>query len=120
VGLTSTSASSSTVIGGPGQTVPYSTKRYIPDFTFDSLGLAVEIKLCNRPGREKEIIDEINSDIVGYQSSYERILFVIYDLGFISGRGQVPLQHRATGRGFGSASSRSSRNCHVPWSGDMG
>ena len=31
------------------QSVPYSTKRYVPDFTFDSLGLAVEVKLCNRP-----------------------------------------------------------------------
>jgi hypothetical protein len=65
------------------QTVPFSTKRYIPDFTFDSLGLAVEIKLCNRTGREKEMIDEINADIIGYRSSYERILFVIYDIGFI-------------------------------------
>jgi len=65
------------------QTVSYSTKRYIPDFTFDSLGLAVEIKLCNRDGREKEMIDEINADIIGYQSNYERILFAIYDLGFI-------------------------------------
>jgi hypothetical protein len=29
------------------------------------------------------MIDEINADIIGYQSKYERILFVIYDLGFI-------------------------------------
>ena len=64
-------------------TVPYSTKRYIPDFTFDALGLAVEIKLSNRASREKEMIDEINADIVGYQPSYEHVLFVIYDLGFI-------------------------------------
>ena len=64
-------------------TVPYSTKRYIPDFTFDSLGLAVEVKLCKRADREKEIIDEINADILGYQGSYESMLFVIYDLGFI-------------------------------------
>ena len=63
--------------------VPYSTKRYVPDFTFDSLGMAVEVKLCNRAGREKEMIDEINADIVGYQGSYDRVLFVIYDLGFI-------------------------------------
>jgi hypothetical protein len=65
------------------QSVPYSTKRYIPDFTFDSLGLAVEVKFCNRAGREKELIDEINADIVGYQGTYESMLFVIYDLGFI-------------------------------------
>lgn len=65
------------------QSVPYSTKRYIPDFTFNSLGLAVEVKFCNRAGREKELIDEINADIVGYQGTYESMLFVIYDLGFI-------------------------------------
>lgn len=65
------------------QSVPYSTKRYIPDFTFDSLGLAVEVKFCKKAGREKELIDEINADIVGYQGAYESMLFVIYDLGFI-------------------------------------
>lgn len=65
------------------ESVPYSTKRYIPDFTFDSLGLAVEVKLCKRADREMEIIDEINADIIGYQGRYESMLFVIYDLGFI-------------------------------------
>ena len=65
------------------QSVPYSTKRYIPDFTFDSLGLAVEVKLCKRADREKELIDEVNADILGYQPVYESILFVIYDFGFI-------------------------------------
>ncbi len=61
------------------QSVPYSTKRYIPDFTFDSLGPAVEVKFCNRAGREKELIDEINADILGYQGTYESMLFVIHD-----------------------------------------
>lgn len=65
------------------QGIPYSSKHYVPDFTFDALRIAVEVKLCNRTGREKEIIDEINADIIGYQGSYDRTLFVIYDLGFI-------------------------------------
>lgn len=65
------------------QTVPYSTKRYIPDFTFDRVGLAVEVKLCKDKDREKLMIDEINSDIIGYGGRYDRCLFVIYDLGFI-------------------------------------
>jgi REase_DpnII-MboI len=65
------------------QTVPYSTKRYIPDFTFDRIGLAVEAKLCKDKDREREMIDEINADIVGYGGRYDRCLFVIYDLGFI-------------------------------------
>jgi hypothetical protein len=65
------------------QTVPYATKRYIPDFTFDRIGLAVEVKLCKDKDREKAMIDEINSDIIGYGGGYDRCLFVIYDLGVI-------------------------------------
>lgn len=64
-------------------TVPYSTKRYIPDFTFNVIGLAVEVKLCKGSNREKPMIDEINSDIIGYADRYDRVVFVIYDLGFI-------------------------------------
>ena len=41
------------------------------------------MKFCKRSGREKELIDEINADILGYQGTYESMLFVIYDLGFI-------------------------------------
>ena len=63
--------------------VPYSTKRYIPDFTFNRIGLAVEVKLCKDQRREKEMIEEINSDIIGYSGRYDRCLFVIYDLGHI-------------------------------------
>lgn len=64
-------------------TVAYSTKRYIPDFTFNRIGLAVEVKLCKARDREKTMIEEINSDIIGYAGRYDRCLFVIYDLGFI-------------------------------------
>jgi hypothetical protein len=63
--------------------VSYSTKRYTPDFTFDRLGLAVEVKLCKDRDREREMIDEINADIIGYAGRYDRCVFVIYDLGFI-------------------------------------
>ena len=65
------------------ETVPYSTKRYIPDFTFDRIGLAVEVKLCKDKDREKPMIDEINADILGYGGRYDRCIFVVYDLGFI-------------------------------------
>ena len=65
------------------QAVPYSTKRYIPDFTFDRLALAVEVKLCKDKDREKPMIDEINADIIGYAGKYDRCVFVVYDLGFI-------------------------------------
>lgn len=63
--------------------IPYSSKTYIPDFSFDSLNLAVEVKICNKNGREKGIIDEINADILAYQTKYKNQLFIVYDLGFI-------------------------------------
>ena len=63
--------------------MPYSSKRYIPDFTFDRIGLAVEVKLCKDKDREKELIGEINDDIIGYSGRYDRSVFVIYDLGCI-------------------------------------
>ena len=47
------------------------------------LDLVTEIKLCSREGREKEIIAEINDDILAYRTKYGNLLFVVYDLGFI-------------------------------------
>ncbi len=61
----------------------YSSKTYTPDFTFPSIDLAVEIKLCNRTDREKEIIAEINDDILAYKTKYGNLIFVVYDLGCI-------------------------------------
>lgn len=31
----------------------------------------------------KSLIDEINADILAYKTAYERVVFVIYDLGTI-------------------------------------
>jgi hypothetical protein len=63
--------------------VPYSSKNYVPDFTVAELDLAIDLKLCNRDGREKEIIAEINDDILAYKSQFGNLLFVVYDLGLI-------------------------------------
>lgn len=64
-------------------TIEYSSKRFVPDFTFESLDLAVEVKLCKSAEKEKAIVDEINADIPAYQTRYRHIIFVVYDLGFI-------------------------------------
>lgn len=64
-------------------TIPYSSKTYIPDFTFESLALAAEAKLCYSKKKEKEIIDEVNADIPAYQTRYKHVIFIVYDLGFI-------------------------------------
>lgn len=65
------------------ETIEYSSKTYRPDFTIKQLDLAIEVKLCARDGREKEIIGEINDDILAYQTKYGNILFIIYDIGLI-------------------------------------
>lgn len=41
------------------------------------------MKLCSRSEHEKEKIAEINDDVLAYQTKYQNLLFVIYDLGFI-------------------------------------
>lgn len=63
--------------------IEYSSKSYIPDFIIERINLAIDVKLCAREGREKEIISEINDDILAYQTKYVNLLFVVYDVGFI-------------------------------------
>jgi len=43
----------------------------------------MDIKLCVRVRREKEIIAEINDDILAYQTKYGNLFFIVYDVGFI-------------------------------------
>lgn len=62
--------------------VKFSGKEYIPDFVIPKLKLCIEIKLV-REGKKSEIIEQINSDIIGYGKEYARQLFVVYDLGVI-------------------------------------
>jgi len=63
--------------------IEYSSKTYTPDFIVMRVDLAIEIKLCSRNGREKDIIAEINDDIPSYKTKYGNIFFVVYDVGFI-------------------------------------
>ena len=65
------------------ESIEYSSKTYRPDFTIKQLDLAIDVKLCAREGREKEIIAEINDDILAYQTKFGNLLFVVYDVGQI-------------------------------------
>lgn len=58
-------------------------KEVIPDFIFQKLGLALEIKLSKSLTKSKEIVDEINADIMSYSKEYNSIIFLVYDLGSI-------------------------------------
>ena len=63
--------------------IEYSSKTYISDFSIPKADLAIECKFCARSSREKEMIAEINDDILAYKTKYGNILFVIYDIGII-------------------------------------
>lgn len=60
----------------------FSGKEYIPDFILPKMNLCIETKLL-RSGKKSAVIDEINADITAYSTKYERLLFVVYDLGVI-------------------------------------
>jgi hypothetical protein len=65
------------------ESIEYSSKTYRPDFTVKKADLAIEVKLCAKPEREKEMIAEINDDIVAYSTKYGNLLFVVYDCGIV-------------------------------------
>jgi len=64
-------------------TIPFSSKYFKPDFTFENENTVLEVKFCGRTNREKELIDEINGDIKAYKTKYKKLIFLVYDLGFI-------------------------------------
>lgn len=63
--------------------VKHAGKESIPDFLFKNEQMVLEVKFCNRPGKLAEITDEMNADIVAYSTTYERVWFLVYDMGFI-------------------------------------
>ena len=63
--------------------ITYSSKKYIPDFSFIKLDLVIEIKLCTSTTTEKALISQINDDILAYQTKFGNIIFIIYDIGQI-------------------------------------
>lgn len=65
------------------ESIEYSTKTYKPDFVVSKADLAIDMKLCSKKDREKDIIAEINDDILAYQTKYGNVVFIIYDLGVI-------------------------------------
>jgi len=63
--------------------IEYSSKQYVPDFSFENISLAVEIKLCKSANDEKAFIGQINDDMLVYKTKFDNLLFIIYDLGQI-------------------------------------
>lgn len=61
----------------------FSGREYIPDFIIPKLKLCIETKILKEKKKRSKIIEEINADITAYSKEYDRILFLIYDLGVI-------------------------------------
>jgi REase_DpnII-MboI len=64
------------------ETFQYSSKSYRPDFVLTTTETALEVKL-SKPGRESNLIAEINDDILAYRTKYKSQIFVVYDVGGI-------------------------------------
>lgn len=64
--------------------VKHSMKEFIPDFIFRGLSTALEVKFVGERSRLSKIVDEINADVIAYQKGYKFLIFVVYDLGYIS------------------------------------
>lgn len=61
----------------------FSGREYIPDFILPKFNCCVEIKLIKEKKHLKKMIEEINADITAYSKKYEKLLFIVYDLGCI-------------------------------------
>ncbi len=48
----------------------------------------MEVKFCPYKGKEKELISEINDDILAYKTKYPNLIFVVYDIGIIRDQDQ--------------------------------
>ena len=71
--------------------VKVSVSESIPDFIVAKLSLALEVKFVKNAARMRRIVDEISADIASYSRMYQRVLFVVYDLGHI--RDEVEFRH---------------------------
>jgi len=62
----------------------FSVKGFQPDLTSDSLSTAIEVKLIDSKGDVSKSVEGLSADIEPYKSKFKNILFVVYDLGFVS------------------------------------
>ena len=61
--------------------IKYSGKEFIPDFHFQSVQTALEVKLIREDGNPSSIVEQLSADIPAYKSKYSNVIFCVYDLG---------------------------------------
>lgn len=69
-----------------GESVPFSTKKGIPDFVVSlrNVEVPIEVKLVGNKPRLPEVIEEMAADFTIYRKKYQTVVFVVYDCGFIN------------------------------------
>lgn len=63
--------------------IKFSGKEFIPDFHFQGMNLALEVKLVRQKSDISKAVEEMSADIPAYLSAYSNLLFCVYDLGEI-------------------------------------
>lgn len=63
--------------------VKYSGREYIPDFIFYNPKFVLEVKFIRNATDRTKCVEEIGADIPAYKSSYDNIVFCVYDIGGI-------------------------------------
>jgi REase_DpnII-MboI len=63
--------------------VKFSGKEFVPDFIFKSYSLALEVKLIKIKSDVSKCVEQMSADIPAYRSTYNNLLFCVYDLGEI-------------------------------------
>ncbi len=63
--------------------IKFSGREFIPDFVFGTYSLALEVKLIKTRVQVSSCIEEMSADIPAYLSTYQHLLFCVYDFGEI-------------------------------------
>ena len=64
--------------------VLFATKEYVPDFALVQSKTVIEVKILKDGRRKSKMIEEMNADYSAYTKEYNSIIYLVYDLGFIS------------------------------------
>jgi hypothetical protein len=77
------------------EVAPIGPTSFKPDFTIESLDLAIEIKLATRTHTATQIQRELAEDIAAYRTKWRHLLAIVYDCGEIRDPEQLKRENEA-------------------------
>jgi REase_DpnII-MboI len=66
------------------EVAPVGQRASRPDLTIEAMSLAIEFKLAKENHGASDIQQEMNADITVYKTKWNRLMFVIYDVGVVA------------------------------------